>query len=416
MMGLTVGNQDMAMRTFGQLAIHDPVMAFAGGSEMTRVDIYGAIGWDVYADEFLAAFRAIPAENEIDLRIHSYGGSVTEGWAMALAVQNHKGRVNGTIEGTAASMASIIAMSCDELLMPKNSYIMIHRVSNIAGGNADDLDNAARLTRQFEDDIVNFYSEKTGIATGEIREMMAVDTWMKGPEALEKGFCHSLLEPVKAAAFVGEKNVVSLMGSLPEELRVANDIVEDEEEESHAEQQSSGEDEDADSDGADSEGAEAPEVETGEADEAPEVVEPVADARGVLDWIGNFLGGDRGGEAPNMVAALTVENSRLIAEGETLRADLVGAVEERDRLRAEMSDLNAAATTVHAAIAECGFDPADVSALPGPVNDAPDGSGGLSVLERFEAMSQGKERSEFYALHSGEILKLYSDRAKVSDI
>ena len=98
----------MAKRNFGQFAIHDAAMNFAGGGESVRVDIFGAIGWDVYADEFLSTFGEIDANADIDLRIHSYGGSVMEGWAIAQAIKLHKGEVVGTVIGTAASMASAI--------------------------------------------------------------------------------------------------------------------------------------------------------------------------------------------------------------------------------------------------------------------------------------------------------------------
>lgn len=388
----------MGKQVFGQLAIFDPVQNFAGGGETARVELYGAIGWEVYADEFLKALNALPESvGDIDLRIHSYGGSVTEGWAIAQALKNHRATVTGTVEGTAASMASVIAMSCDRLVMAENSYLMIHRVSGGAFGDAEDMENAARTVRQLESDIVDFYASKTGIASEEIREMMAAETWLNGKEALEKGFCHEVTGEVQAVALVGEKAIVEKLGSLPGPVAEAHGILNEptakdakgaKEVEDLVEETEEGTDE----------GAGAPE-------EVPEVEETAVES--LLGKVKNLFGGSADGRAQN-VAALTAENSRLIAEGETLRADLAAAVMERDEFRERLQTLETEARKVEAVIAECGFSPAEAESLPGPSDDDGEASAGsaANVLDQFRSMPAGAARTEFFRENKAEILRL----------
>lgn len=392
----------MAKQVFGQLAIFEPQMNFAGGGETARVEIYGAIGWDVYGPDFLRALNALPdTVGDIDLRIHSYGGSVTEGWAIAQALKNHPATVTGTVEGTAASMASVIAMSCDRLVMPKNSYLMIHRVTGGAMGDADEMDNAARTVRQMESDIVNFYAEKTGIAAEEIREMMAAETWLNGKEALEKGFCHEVAGEVQAVALVGEKAVVEKLGSLPGPVAEAHGIQNEptaKDAKEAKEVEKTDEETDKATDEGTDEGAGAPE-------EVPEVPETAVES--LLGKVKNLFGGSADGRAQN-VAALTAENSRLIAEGETLRADLAAAVMERDEFRERLQTLETEARKVEAVIAECGFSPAEAESLPGPSDDDGEASAGsaANVLDQFRSMPAGAARTEFFRENKAEILRL----------
>lgn len=398
----------MAKQVFGQLAIFEPQMNFAGGGETARVEIYGAIGWDVYGPDFLRALNALPdTVGDIDLRIHSYGGSVTEGWAIAQALKNHPATVTGTVEGTAASMASVIAMSCDRLVMPKNSYLMIHRVTGGAMGDADEMDNAARTVRQMESDIVNFYAEKTGIAAEEIREMMAAETWLNGEEALALGFCHEVIAEVQAVALVGEKNVVAEFGHVPAAIAMANGLEEppaeeETEEENEPAQDTEGSEEEHVNDDED----ENVDAETPEPSEENNVAAPSA-IGAVLGRLKNLIGGPGDGPAQN-VAALNAENVRLIAEVEILTADRDAAVMERNALRDRLETLEAEARTVEAMIAECGFSRAEADALPAPCDDE-DSTGARSeatVLDQFNSMPAGEARRKFYRENKDAILKL----------
>ena len=75
------------------------------------------------------------SDDDLVVRINSPGGYVMEGLAIynALASAKVAGRkVTIHIDGLAASMASVIAMVGDEIIMADNALMMIHKYSGMA--------------------------------------------------------------------------------------------------------------------------------------------------------------------------------------------------------------------------------------------------------------------------------------------
>ncbi|WP_413770427.1 head maturation protease, ClpP-related, partial [Vibrio vulnificus] len=61
-----------------------------------------------------------------NLHINSPGGSVFEGIAIYNMLKNNPAQINVYVDALAASIASVIAMSGDNIFMPSNSMLMIH--------------------------------------------------------------------------------------------------------------------------------------------------------------------------------------------------------------------------------------------------------------------------------------------------
>ena len=110
----------------------------------------------------------------INLYINSPGGSVFEGIAIANMLKRHKARVIGHVEALAASIASNILASCDEVRMPVNAMLMIHNAINGVYGNSDDLRKAADDLDRINEVQVETYMAKVGNKTTEekIRALM----------------------------------------------------------------------------------------------------------------------------------------------------------------------------------------------------------------------------------------------------
>lgn len=177
------------------------IQAKAEDPAQAEVSIHAEIGgWGIMARDFIRDLRALGPVSQIDLSIHSPGGSVFEGWAVYNALQNHDAQINVRIEGLAASMASVIAMAGDTITMPENSYMMIHDPWGFAMGGAEDMRKNADLLDKLKANIVNVYAERTGIAVEHIEMMMADETWMDGKEAAELGFADEVTGKVEMAA------------------------------------------------------------------------------------------------------------------------------------------------------------------------------------------------------------------------
>jgi ATP-dependent Clp endopeptidase proteolytic subunit ClpP len=170
-------------------------------SQATEVMIYDEIGmYGIDAKSFIDEIKNIPNDTSVLLRINSPGGSVIDGLAIYDAINRMPQKVTSRIEGIAASMASVIALAADEVIMSENSLYMIHNVGGGVVGGSDDLRKAAELMDKMGDRLVNIYVSKTGQSEEQIRSWMDEETWFSSIEAQEAGFINLVEEPIKMAA------------------------------------------------------------------------------------------------------------------------------------------------------------------------------------------------------------------------
>lgn len=64
---------------------------------------------------------------KIHVHINSGGGSVFGGIAIYNLLKNHKAEIIVHVDALAASIASVIAMAGDKIIIPKNAQLMIHK-------------------------------------------------------------------------------------------------------------------------------------------------------------------------------------------------------------------------------------------------------------------------------------------------
>lgn len=165
------------------------------------IDIYDEIGmWGITASDFIRDLRALGDDAPVTLNVNSPGGEVFAGLAIHNALKRHKGKVMCRVDGIAASIASVIAMAADEVVMPENAMMMIHNPAAFAMGTAEDMRETADFLDKVTTSLISAYRQKTGLEDDEIAEMMAATTWLTAAEAMEKGFCDRMDKPVKMAA------------------------------------------------------------------------------------------------------------------------------------------------------------------------------------------------------------------------
>lgn len=95
------------------------------------------------AAHFREELEQHPNAKEITVYINSLGGSVMEGVAIYNQLKRHPAHKTVYVDGFACSVASVIAMAGDEIIMPRNTVMMIHNAWTWAVGNAAELRKAA---------------------------------------------------------------------------------------------------------------------------------------------------------------------------------------------------------------------------------------------------------------------------------
>ncbi|WP_157673427.1 head maturation protease, ClpP-related [Endozoicomonas ascidiicola] len=137
---------------------------------------------------------------DINVRINCRGGMVFEGIAIYNALRLHKANVHISIEGLAASIASVIAMAGDTVTIAENAMIMIHNPYGWAQGDADAMRKTADVMDKIADSIAVSYTARTVKTIEEIKALMDSETWYTATEALAAGLVDHVDTPIKAAA------------------------------------------------------------------------------------------------------------------------------------------------------------------------------------------------------------------------
>lgn len=130
---------------------------------------------------------------DIDIEINSPGGYIFPASEIYTALMQHKGNVNTTITGRAASAASVIAMAGTKVRMSPTAQMMIHNVSASGSGDYRDFEHYAEQLKKSNDTIANAYMIKTGKTRDEILQLMDHETWFTPDEALENGFVDEIM-------------------------------------------------------------------------------------------------------------------------------------------------------------------------------------------------------------------------------
>lgn len=181
----------------------------AKANDTAEISIYDEIGfWGVSAASFAQDLKDCGNNiKQINLHIHSPGGDVFDGIAIYNLLKNHPANVTVYIDGLAASMASVIAMAGNEVIMPENAMMMIHKPWGIQGGDAEDMRKYADLLDKVENTLIPAYANKTGKTPEELAEMLSAETWLNGKECVEQGFADKLAEPLVAMASIKSRKL-----------------------------------------------------------------------------------------------------------------------------------------------------------------------------------------------------------------
>ena len=194
--------------------------------ERNELYLYGEIaGTKDWGDEFTPQDlkEALDGLNgaELSIYINSGGGEVFAGQAIYTMLKRYAGRKTVYVDGIAASIASVIAMAGDRVIMPENAMMMIHKAWTLAIGNADDLAKMAAEMTKLDGVIAGVYAAKTGRDAGDILGAMAEETWFTATEALEYGLCDEI-EAGKAVAASMNENMLTVNGQTVDVSRYAH--------------------------------------------------------------------------------------------------------------------------------------------------------------------------------------------------
>ena len=171
--------------------------------------IYGEVEGDGYnwwfgdliesetsAKHFKNELAKYPNASQINIYINSQGGSVFEGTAIYNQLKRHPAHKTVYIDGFACSVASVIAMAGDEVIMPRNTMMMIHNMAWGIFGNSKELRKGADDLDIINDTGREAYLMKAGekLSKEKLIEMMGAETWLSAEQCIEYGLADKFAE------------------------------------------------------------------------------------------------------------------------------------------------------------------------------------------------------------------------------
>lgn len=168
-------------------------------------------------------------DKPLDIHINSYGGEVFEGFAIYNMLKQYKGVKTVYVDGIAASIASVIAMAGDRVVMSEASMFMIHNASGGAMGTYKELQEVAEALLKINGVIQDIYLNRVNIDKDKLIELMDNESYLTAKESLEYGFCDEILEDEQSQA--EEENIENkattinlLMNQLDQRIATLNQL------------------------------------------------------------------------------------------------------------------------------------------------------------------------------------------------
>ena len=164
-----------------------------GGRNDLKLFIYGEIdntekkGYTGEMDVKNVLDNLQPLE-PLDIHINSIGGSVAVGIGIYNMLKAWKGKKTVFIDGWACSIASVIAMSGDEIIVAENSLMMIHKPLMALQGNASEMRKTAQTLDTVEATLLNAYNQRTKQPLEKISAWLETETWFTAEDCIRYGF------------------------------------------------------------------------------------------------------------------------------------------------------------------------------------------------------------------------------------
>ncbi len=177
------------------LKLSSQVASKAADNELFLYDIIGKDFFGgISAGDVADMLAKMPDAKQIHVRINSDGGAVSDGMAIHAQLSQYAADILVSVDGFAASIASVIAMAGDTIQMTPQSMMMIHDPWAMVGGNAADFRQQADILDKVAGQIAETYATRTGVNVKKVREYMAAETWFTGQEAVDAGFADKLVD------------------------------------------------------------------------------------------------------------------------------------------------------------------------------------------------------------------------------
>jgi len=170
-------------------------------ADSLTLEIYDILGQDFFGEGITAKSISEAlngSKGPVNVRINSPGGDAFEGVAIYNVLRASGRPISVSVDGLAASAASVVAMAGDSIEMGTGSMMMIHPAMMLAIGDAAEMRKAAEVLDSVTNSLADIYTQRTKNEKQQVLDWMNAETWMNPQEAMDRGFSDKMSE-TKAA-------------------------------------------------------------------------------------------------------------------------------------------------------------------------------------------------------------------------
>lgn len=165
------------------------------------IRMYGVIGKEVDGNRMAHDLSELDSEADtIHILINSDGGSVSEGLSIVSAILSAKAYIHAHVNGIAASMAAVIAISADKVSMQDYGKLMIHDPF-FAGKGKERLSARDMKALDSITDTLRTILSRRGCDKEKIASLMRDETWFSASEARAAGLADEVVSTPRKDEF-----------------------------------------------------------------------------------------------------------------------------------------------------------------------------------------------------------------------
>lgn len=157
------------------------------------IEITGVIGEQTTLASVISQVKKVQNVSELEVRINSVGGLVTEGFLIYDYLKNLQLNITTIADSFCASIATVIFMAGNKRVIKPNTEFMIHapHVQPEESLNAGQLQMYADEMLKCEKQLIDFYENNTNLTKDELKPLLQNDTYLTSEQARNFGFSNS---------------------------------------------------------------------------------------------------------------------------------------------------------------------------------------------------------------------------------
>lgn len=129
----------------------------------------------------------------IVLYIHSNGGCVFSGLSAMDHIRSMKIPVTTVVDGVCCSAATFVLLGGHTRIMKRNSFVLIHQISNNMWGKFEELKDEMQTVTNLMEHVKRIYRSETSLTEKKLKTLMKRDVYLDSSQCIKYGIVSGLL-------------------------------------------------------------------------------------------------------------------------------------------------------------------------------------------------------------------------------